>query len=163
MFIFVICKLLASVIMHMFCSLDCKTAFALDKIDVAVINLNTIGTSTSYFYYMLYCHSTFNILSSFIMGISPATVFIISMSNFIHESKNRFLKVIILSSPMVINFCFGLYTRFWMDFKNDKYPYEAFNYLFLAFLSYAIGAIFYASRFPEKYYPKRFDYVGASH
>ena len=56
------------------------------------------------------------------MGISSATVFIISMSNFIHEPKNRILKVIILSSNIVINFCFALYTRFWMDFKNDKYP-----------------------------------------
>ena len=122
MLIFIICVLLASVIMHMFCSLDSKTALTLDKIDVAVINLKTLGTSTSYFYYILYCHSTFNIISSFIMGIGSATVFIISMSNFIHEPKNRILKVIIISSSMVINFSFGLYTRFWMDFKNDKYP-----------------------------------------
>ena len=122
MLIFQICQLLASVIMHMFCSLDSKTALTLDKIDVAVINLKTLGTSTSYFYYILYCHSTFNIISSFIMGIGSATVFIISMSNFIHEPKNRILKVIIISSSMVINFSFGLYTRFWMDFKNDKYP-----------------------------------------
>ena len=122
MLIFSICQLLASVIMHMFCSLDCKTALTLDKIDVAVMNLVIYSTFTSYFYYILYCHSTFNILSSFIMGISSATVFIISMSNFIHEPKNRILKVIIISSNIVINFCFGLYTRIWMDFKNDKYP-----------------------------------------
>ena len=122
MLIFSICQLLASVIMHMFCSLDCKTALTLDKIDVAVMNLVIYSNFTSYFYYILYCHSTFNILSSFIMGISSATVFIISMSNFIHEPKNRILKVIIISSSMVINFSFGLYTRFWMDFKNDKYP-----------------------------------------
>ena len=117
-----VCLLLASVIMHMFCSLDCKTALTLDKIDVAVMNLVIYSTATSYFYYILYCHSTLNILSSFIMGISSATVFIISMSDFIHEPKNRILKVIILSSNIVINFCFDLYTRFWMDIKNDKYP-----------------------------------------
>ena len=122
MLIFSICQLLASVIMHMFCSLDCKTALTLDKIDVAVMNLVIYSTYASYFYYILYCHSTFNILSSFIMGISSATVFIISMSNFIHEPKNLILKVIIVSSNPVINFCFALYTRFWMDFKNDKYP-----------------------------------------
>ena len=122
MLIFHICQLLASVIMHMFCSLDCKTALTLDKIDVAVINLVIYSTLTSYFYYILYCHSTFNISYSFIMGISSATVFIISMSNFIHEPKNRILKVIILGYNIVINFFFALYTRFWMDFKNDKYP-----------------------------------------
>ena len=122
MLIFSICQLLASVIMHMFCSLDCKTALTLDKIDVAVINPSTLGNFTSYFYYVFYCHISFNIYYSFIMGISSATVFIISMSNFIHEPKNRILKVIILGSNIVINFCFGLYSRFWMDFKNDKYP-----------------------------------------
>ena len=122
MLIFSICQLLASVIMHMFCSLDCKTALTLDKIDVAVMNLVIYSTATSYFYYILYCHSTLNILSSFIMGISSATVFIISMSNFIHEPKNRILKIIIISSNPVINICCAIYTRFWMDFKNNKYP-----------------------------------------
>jgi predicted membrane channel-forming protein YqfA (hemolysin III family) len=122
MLIFSICQLLASVIMHMFCSLDCKTVLTLEKIDVAVINLVIYSTSTSYFYYILYCHSTFNILYSLIAGISSASVFIISMSNFIHEPKNRILKVIILGSNNVISCCFALYTRYWMDFKNDKYP-----------------------------------------
>ena len=61
MLIFQICQLLASVIMHMFFSLDSKTALILDKIDVAVINLKTIGNFTPYFYYIFYCHGTFNI------------------------------------------------------------------------------------------------------
>jgi len=38
-----------------------------------------------------------------------------------------------------------------------------FNKVWLGYLSYAIGVVFYMSRFPERFFPGIFDYFGSSH
>jgi adiponectin receptor len=53
--------------------------------------------------------------------------------------------------------------RFYYSYEEGYSPEIPFNYGFASVLTYGLGAIIYAHRFPEKYFPSKFDYLGASH
>jgi adiponectin receptor len=56
-----------------------------------------------------------------------------------------------------------MYTRFIIHFEKDQFTTTPSTYGILSIFSLMIGMIIYTLHLPEKYFPKKFDYLGASH
>ena len=157
----------SSAIFHLFNEMDKKIFKILHKIDLAGISILIMGSCFPITYYYFYCLPYHRFCYSFFSCFTCIGVFVISMGDRIHKAENNHLKGLMygtLGISNVVPVSHLAYLSLFASEKNDLLPptFVFFGFFMMAFL-YLFGLVFYIKRFPEKYYPKKFDIWCNSH
>lgn len=156
-----------SAIFHTFTSMSYKVHKILHRLDMAGISILNFGSSFSMFYYAFYCRPAVMAAYTAVLLVACLTVFFVSLGDKIHELryvkyKGMMFAFLGLSNgiPFTHLCVLGLYAAP----DNDILPFNlVFIGLCLMGILYLTGLTFYVMKFPEKYYPLKFDIWLNSH
>eukprot|EP00386_Alphamonas_edax_P012149 GDKI01038077.1.p1 GENE.GDKI01038077.1~~GDKI01038077.1.p1 ORF type:complete len:397 (+),score=90.57 GDKI01038077.1:50-1192(+) len=157
--------LFSSAAFHLFGMYSKSAFYFLLKLDYAGIVALITGSCVPVFYYGFYCHHTlFYFYTSFMCVPATCLIFLILApwcEAFMRDehTKTRIFGFIGFGFSAVLPMGHILYLNWYSQF--DCIIFTAYI-LLMAFL-YITGATLYAFRIPERYFPGRFDLVGASH
>jgi adiponectin receptor len=133
---------------------------------MAGISFLIFGTTYSSSYYIFQCRSD---LFNFYLTMSALTCglsFVITLMPTMHKPENKTLKGMIFLATGFINgfsLIHGVYVGYQRE-RFDDLELSSFHYMIiLGCLQYAVGAMFYISKFPERSFPWRFDIWFNSH
>mmetsp|Transcript_3874 Transcript_3874/g.3803 ORF Transcript_3874/g.3803 Transcript_3874/m.3803 type:complete len:277 (-) Transcript_3874:103-933(-) len=156
----------ASSLYHLFKDLDAWSNHILARLDYAGVVLLIAGSNTPPIYYSFYCEELEN-LRMFYLGLMYSMCFTCFVVLLVPAfDKPRFIPlrgalfvIIGLSSAFPVIHLQFLTQEYIMQFipNFDHWPWAIGGAL------YIIGAIFYVVKFPEKLFPRKFDYCGSSH
>lgn len=168
--IYIICAVTClgfSTIFHTFTSMSYIVHKILHRLDMAGISILNFGSSFALFYYNLYCHPSLLFIYSSILFIACLTVFFVSLTDKIHELqyvKHKSLMFAFLGLSNAIPFTHLAWLAYQASSENDSMPFNiSFLGIVLMAILYLSGLYIYAIKFPEKYYPKKFDIWLNSH
>ena len=152
-----------SAIFHLFGLMNAKYNNILSRFDYGGISLLISGSCYPPYYYFFYYSKLFKFIYLIFITIFGIGTFLYSLTDDFNKPKRRSLRGTIY---LIFGLCTGipiLHMAFFGD-KIDGYNKDIYlvNW-YLGGISYVIGALFYIFRFPEKKYPRTFDYFGASH
>ena len=163
-YIFLISAILCfifSAIYHSFGHISSKYHYILNRFDYSGISILITGSCIPPYYYFFYHDVNYKIFYLSFISIFGLFTFIFSLtSNF---SQKRTMRGILY---LTFGICAGIPVFHMSFFGKYIKGYTIGNKLlfwYLGGVSYIFGTILYILRFPEKYYPGRFDYFGASH
>ena len=166
LFIFLVSAILClsfSTTFHLIGKVSQKHHQILSRFDYAGIALLISGSCYSPYYYFFHCETFIRYAYLIFITIFGVVVFFYSLTSGFHLPQNRPFRGILyiifgLSAgiPVIHISFFG---------KNIKGFVEGLNYQNWIYggVSYIVGAIFYILRFPERIFPGKVDYFGASH
>ena len=159
--------LMSSTIFHLFYPISKHIYKILHKLDLAGISILNFGSSFSMFYYYFYCMNTFNMIYSVSIFIACFTVFFVSLTEKIHLEENVKWKALMyaglgLSNIVPISHLIFLSLKSSED--NDFIPVNMCIFLLFTMAAlYLIGLAIYTTRFPERFFPRKFDIWMNSH
>ncbi len=135
----------------------------LNRFDYGGISLLISGSCYPPYYYFFYYSQTFKLLYLILISVFGVGTFLYSLTDDFNKPQRRSLRGILF---LIFGLCTGvpiMHMAFFGD-TIDGYGNDIIllNW-YLGGISYIIGAIFYILRFPEKKFPGKFDYFGASH
>lgn len=163
----VIFCLMSSAIYHTFFPMSQTINKILHKFDMAGISILVFGSFFALFYYYLYCMPGLrNFYCTFIF-INSLVVFSFAITDWINKEENLKWKALIfgsfaLSGAVPMTHIVAL--SFQASQENDHMPADkCFLYFLLMACMYLGGLAIYASRVPERFYPKVFDIWFNSH
>jgi adiponectin receptor len=136
--------------------------FFLSRLDYAGITILIAGSFYPMIYYSFYCHPT--ILRLYLTAITTMAAITFAITLMPAFSTPKFL-VLRTSIFLSLGF-FGLVPighLIWEYGLFDPHVTVMIGPLVLMGLLYTMGAIIYATRFPERFYPGRFDVLFSSH
>lgn len=133
-----------------------------NKLDYIGIALLVFGSSIPWLHYSFYCHLPYKV-------VYMSAVFILGFVCVVVCTQDHFLTPAYRVPRAALFICFGLSTvipcthymlleGFW-----DAVSLSAFGWLLLMAVLYISGAVIYAVRIPERFYPGRFDIWFQSH
>ena len=134
----------------------------LSRLDYGGISFLIAGSWMPPYFYMFYCQDTilfaylYSILIFSIWGIA----FIITLIPKFDAPRFRKLRAIIYITAGIWSAIPWFHLAFDKDLKVD--PVNVFLWSFGGVL-YILGATIYSLHFPERFFPKTFDYFGSSH
>ena len=135
----------------------------LNRFDYGGISLLISGSCYPPYYYFFYFSTkikNFYLTEITIFGIGT---FFYSLTDDFNKPKRRTLRGLIF---LIFGLCTGipiLHMAFFGDkIKGYSPGLKLINWYFGG-ISYVVGALLYILRYPEKKYPGKFDYIGASH
>ena len=148
---------------HLFGLMNANYANILSRFDYGGISLLISGSCYPPYYYFFYYSKFFrNFYIIFITTFGIGT-FLGSLTDDFNKPKRRSLRGILY---LIFGLCTGIpilhmafFGKYIEGYNNDIILYN----WYLGGISYVVGALFYIFRFPEKKFPKTFDYFGASH
>lgn len=168
--IYVICVIAClgfSTTFHTFKCVSRSTHKILHRLDMAGISILNFGSSYSILYYAFYCRPIIRNIYPYVLLIACLTVFFVSLGDKIHQFNNIKYKGIMFASlglSNVVPFTHLCIISAEASEHNDNMP---FNMAFIGFLIMAVlyltGLVIYVKKFPERYYPKKFDIWMNSH
>lgn len=139
----------------------------LRRLDMAGISILNFGSSYAVFYYAFYCKPVIRDTYSFVLLVACLTVFFVSLGDRIQKHCNAKYKGLMFAFLGISNLIplTHLYVlSFEASAENDNMP---FNIAFIGILLmgglYLFGLLIYVAKFPEKFYPRRFDIWLNSH
>jgi adiponectin receptor len=139
----------------------------LHALDHGGISVLICGSCYPLIYYEFACPPVFWYRNFFLALITTTSLitFLMTMSPQMLEPKYRSLRA---SLFVILGLSTGIPFAFKMFFLTDAYtpyilPRSCIPSLALGGAAYIAGAITYAKRFPERWYPNRFDLFGHSH
>ena len=135
----------------------------LNRFDYGGISLLISGSCYPPYYYFFYYSNTFKYFYLTEITVLGIGTFLYSLTDDFNKPQKRTLRGIIF---LVFGLCTGI-PIFHMAFFGNKIKgngpgIKLINW-YLGGVSYVVGALLYILRFPEKKFPKKFDYIGASH
>ena len=148
---------------HLFGLMNAKYFNVLNRFDYGGISLLISGSCYPPYYYFFYYSIKYrNIYLIFITTFGVGT-FLYSLTDDFNKPQRRTLRGILflifgLSAGVPI-----LHMAFFGYTIEGYNPDAIFINWYLGGISYVIGTFFYILRFPEKNFPRIFDYFGASH
>ncbi|KAK4068518.1 hypothetical protein Purlil1_13776 [Purpureocillium lilacinum] len=131
----------------------------LDMLGIVIVN---VGTFSSGIYYVFYCDGSVQRVHLAIILTASTVLGGLSTARFFKAPRWRKLKVtafVALGSSSLIPLVHGV-ERYGL---GHMVQYSGMKWYLLELLFYGIGAGLYASRFPERLDPGRFDIWGSSH
>lgn len=161
----IICYLFSAVY-HLFCDMEPRISKKLRSLDYAGVSLLISGSSFSIVYYLGYCHPKIVAFYGALIFTISFAVFLVSLSHRIHEPKNLSKKSAMyaalgLSNVAPMAHILWLYTQKEAtansDFRTSVILTAASG------ATYLLGLYIYTRRYPERYYPRRFDIWLNSH
>ena len=148
---------------HLFGLMNAKYFNVLNRFDYGGISLLISGSCYPPYYYFFYYSIKYrNIYLIFITTFGLGT-FLYSLTDDFNKPQRRTLRGILflifgLSAGVPI-----LHMAFFGYTIEGYNPDAIFINWYLGGISYVVGTFFYILRFPEKSFPRIFDYFGASH
>ena len=152
-----------STIFHLFGVMNEKYNNILNRFDYGGISLLISGSCYPPYYYFFYYSSLFQYLYLILITVFGVGTFLYSLTDDFNKPKRRALRGTLY---LIFGLCSGVPIIHMAFFGNYIEGYGDDIILlnwYLGGISYVIGALFYILRFPEKKFPGKFDYFGASH
>ena len=166
LFIIIHCAILCFIFSASFHSIGIineKVHDILNRFDYGGISILIAGSCYPPYYYLFYYETTFKYLYLIEVTVFGLGTFLYSLTDDFNKPKRRTLRGTIF---LVFGLSTGipiLHMAFFGD-KIDGYgPGIKLINWYLGGISYVVGALLYINRFPEKIWPGKFDYIGASH
>ena len=135
----------------------------LNRFDYGGISLLISGSCYPPYYYFFYYSDTFKYLYLTEITVFGIGTFLYSLTDDFNKPQKRTLRGIIF---LIFGLCTGI-PIIHMAFFGKKLVGNAagINLInwYVGGVCYVIGALLYIIRFPEKMFPGKFDYIGASH
>ena len=135
----------------------------LNRFDYGGISLLISGSCYPPYYYFFYYSNTFKYIYLTIITVFGIAIFLYSLTDDFNKPQKRVLRGniflifgLITGIPVLHMAFFGKYI------EGYDSGIKLINW-YLGGISYVVGALFYILRFPEKLFPGKFDYIGASH
>lgn len=153
--------LLTSSTCHLLCCHSNRLSYFLWRCDYAGI---TAMIATSFFppvYYTFLCHPqwrNFYLTSISIIGILTVMA---TLSPTLQRSKYRTFRTLLFCGMGVSGIIPGIHKL--ISHNHEEVTFTTITYEVLMGLFYGVGALFYATRFPERWRPGSFDIAGHSH
>ena len=166
LFIIIHCAIICftfSASFHSIGTLNEKMHDILSRFDYGGISILISGSCYPPYYYFFYYETKFRYFYLILITIFGIGTFLYSLTDDFNKPQRRAVRGIIF-------LVFGLSTGIpilHMAFFGDKIEgygpgIKLINW-YIGGISYVVGAVLYIIRFPEKYFPRKFDFVGASH
>ena len=152
-----------SSIFHLVGIMNAKYFNILNRFDYGGISLLISGSCYPPYYYFFYYSPTFKYLYLILISVFGVGTFLYSLTDDFNKPQRRSLRGVLF---LIFGLCTGvpiLHMAFFGDYIEGYGDDIILLNWYLGGISYIIGAIFYILRFPEKQFPGRFDYFGASH
>ena len=152
-----------STIFHLFGVMNEKYNNILNRFDYGGISLLISGSCYPPYYYFFYYDKVCKYLYLSLITAFGIGTFIYSLTDDFNKPQRRCLRGTLYlifglctAIPILHMAFFGKYIEGYSD------DITLLNW-YLGGISYIVGALFYILRFPEKKFPGKFDYFGASH
>ena len=158
-FVSIISCLLFSSIYHIFTCHSKHIAQLCKRFDYCGISLLITGSFISWTYYAFYTDVTSKAIYLTIVTLIGLIIAVISLMEKFGSSEFRFCRAL---TYLVFGISAGLPVIHYYFFSTDYVHISITSMLLFAFY-YIIGALIYAFRIPEKYFPGRFDIMFHSH
>lgn len=152
---------MASSLCHIFSAHSHPINKLVFRIDYAGICLLIAGSSYPLIYYFFYCIPHYVWLYQTGITLSSFIVFLISLTESFIHSDAYMLRSIIYSTLCFLAIIPMVHSLYLPD--SAKIFNSLFNHLILSWSCYGLGVLVYVTRFPERYWPKKFDFCGHSH
>lgn len=163
----VITCLSLSTIYHTFKPVSLKTQKVLQRLDMAGISILIFGSTFAADCYFFYCEISLWWIYVSLSFFSCFAVFVVMLFEKMHSPEMNHVKGLSYGVLGVVNgmgILQWMYLSIFADQRNSFLPFNKgyFGTVFMGVL-YLTGLTFYIKKFPEKYYPGRFDFFGQSH
>ena len=152
-----------SAIFHLFGVINEKYFNILNRFDYGGISLLISGSCFPPYYYFFYYSTLFKYLYLILISVFGVGTFLYSLTDDFNKPKRRVLRGTLF---LIFGLCSGvpiMHMAFFGDYIEGYGNDIILLNWYLGGISYIIGALFYILRFPEKKFPGKFDYFGASH
>ncbi len=152
-----------SAIFHLFGVINEKYFNILNRFDYGGISLLISGSCFPPYYYFFYYSTLFKYLYLILISVFGVGTFLYSLTDDFNKPKRRALRGTLF---LIFGLCSGvpiMHMAFFGDYIEGYGDDIILLNWYLGGISYIIGALFYILRFPEKKFPGKFDYFGASH
>ena len=152
-----------SAIFHLFGVINEKYFNILNRFDYGGISLLISGSCFPPYYYFFYYSNLFKYLYLILISVFGVGTFLYSLTDDFNKPKRRALRGTLF---LIFGLCSGvpiMHMAFFGDYIEGYGDDIILLNWYLGGISYIIGALFYILRFPEKKFPGKFDYFGASH
>jgi len=152
-----------SAIFHLFGVINEKYFNILNRFDYGGISLLISGSCFPPYYYFFYYSTLFKYLYLILISVFGVGTFLYSLTDDFNKPKRRVLRGTLF---LIFGLCSGvpiMHMAFFGDYIEGYGDDIILLNWYLGGISYIIGALFYILRFPEKKFPGKFDYFGASH
>ena len=152
-----------SAIFHLFGVINEKYFNILNRFDYGGISLLISGSCFPPYYYFFYYSTLFKYLYLILISVFGVGTFLYSLTDDFNKPKRRALRGTLF---LIFGLCSGvpiIHMAFFGDYIEGYGDDIILLNWYLGGISYIIGALFYILRFPEKKFPGKFDYFGASH
>ena len=135
----------------------------LNRFDYGGISLLISGSCYPPYYYFFYYSNTFKYLYLIEITVFGIGIFLYSLTDDFNKPQKRTLRGIIF---LIFGLCTGIpilhMAFFGKKLEGNAAGINLINW-YVGGVCYVIGALLYIIRFPEKIFPGKFDYIGASH
>lgn len=166
LFVFLVSAILClsfSAIFHLTGIISYNFHRILSRFDYGGVCLLITGSCYPPYYYFFYCEPKYRTFYLTFMSILGLTTFSLCLTNGFNMPEKRVLRGSLflffgLSSGIPI-----LHIAFFGNKLKGYNPDTRLIFWYLGGIIYALGAILYLIRYPEKYFPGKFDYFGSSH
>ena len=152
-----------SAIFHSIGNMSATHHNILNRFDYGGISLLISGSCYPPYYYFFYFAQTLKIFYLSEITIFGVGTFLYSLTDDFNKPERRSLRGILF---LVFGLCTGipvLHMAFFGEkIKGYTSGLKLINW-YLGGISYVVGALLYILRYPEKKFPGKFDYIGASH
>ena len=152
-----------SAIFHAFGIISQKYYTILSRFDYGGISLLITGSCFPPYYFFFYYSDTMRYLYLTFISVFGISTFCYSLTNDFNSPKRRTLRGIIF---IIFGLCAGipvLHMAFFGNYIRGYVKGVKLLFWYIGGVSYVAGALLYIMRFPEKKFPGKFDYFGASH
>ena len=135
----------------------------LNRFDYGGISLLISGSCYPPYYYFFYYSTVFRYIYLIVISVIGVGTFLYSLTDDFNKPQRRSLRGALF---LIFGLCTAvpiLHMAFFGDYIEGYGDDIILINWYLGGISYIIGALFYIFRFPEKKFPGKFDYFGASH
>ena len=151
---------LFSVIMHTFYPISERVSHTLQRIDYVGISLLMMGNVSVFVYFSFYGDYVLQQTYYFLLiGAEVLAIPFMVTKWFVRHRNVRggffTFYTLVLTTPVIHRLIFTQ--------SLDDHIFRILEYFAFGTLFYAIGGVFYVSRFPERLRPGNFNYIGSSH
>lgn len=159
--------LMCSAIYHAFHCISDRASQILSRLDYAGISILITGSCFPPFVYGFYCQPFYSQLYLTLIAIVSIIVFIVSLGEKIHEFEYAVVKSTMYGGLVfcaILPVCHLIYLNVTATGESDNLDFiPSIPYYVAMILCYLVGLIIYATKYPERCCPGKFDLLGHSH